>query len=198
MAVCGKIKKGQDNTCGDGIVKGYIQEAVIINFSDVKSKGVDVDCDSDKYQAKMVLENSTTGYAFEAMPAGTVIRGWTSKTRDDNGYPVYTHNVQIVITGVTQEQKCILSGLDKGLYVVALKLKKYDDTSGGLVEAVEIYGLGNGMTTADYDYNIVEEGGVVPITLSSLEGQEEADLPYIYASGTPGDEAEDFDARFAP
>lgn len=197
MAVCGKIYKGQDLSCGVA-QKGYVQEIVLVNHSDIKTKGISVDCDDQNqtYKAAVVLEDGKKGVLFKGPAAGNILRVITSKARDDNGFPTYTHGVNMLIGGVTQEQKCILSGLDQGLVVAFAKLKTYDEPSGGMVEAIEVVGLNNGLTTEDYEYDLTESGGAVPINLRSLENSMESQLPYMYESPTPGSEVLDFDALF--
>lgn len=198
--ICGKLKSGQDNACPEYIVKGYIQEIVFMNFDDVKEKGKDSECDgaTPKHRAAVLLEDDTKGYRFTGARAGNQIRGWYSKATDDNGYPIYTHHVQLIMLGVNEEQKCQLKNLDLGLYVAALRLKTYPDAvATELVEAIEIYGLDNGLVTADYDYDITESNGVMVIELTSQEGQEESTLPYMYLSQTEGDEVDDFDDEFS-
>src|SRR5690554_1668932 len=130
MAVCGKIYKGQDLSCGVA-QKGYVQEIVLVNHSDIKTKGINVNCDDQDqlYKAAVVLEDGKKGVLFKGPAAGNILRVITSKSRDDNGFPTYTHGVNMLIGGVTQEQKCILSGLDQGLVVAFAKLKSYDETT---------------------------------------------------------------------
>lgn len=196
--ICGKIFKGQDISCGI-TQKGYVQELVLVNHSDIETKGIDVDCNetTSNYRAAVVLAETKKGVMFKGPAAGNIIRVVVNKTKDDYGFPLYEHGVNMLIAGVTEEQKCILSGLDKGLVVAFVKLKTYEEGAGAtLIEAVEIVGLNNGLGTGDYTYDIVENGGAVQIELRSPEGSFEGDLPYIYESSTPGNEVIDFDALF--
>lgn len=199
MAVCGKIYKGQDIACGI-TQKGYIQDVVLVNLSDIETKGINVDCteSTSKYQATPVLKDGAKGVLFRGPAAGNVWRILANKTRDDNGFPQYEHGANLLISGVTEEQKCILSGLDKGLVVAFGRLKTYAEPAnpGETIPAIEIAGLNNGLTTTDYGYDIVENGGAVPIELRSPENSLESDLPYIYVSTTPGSEILDFEALF--
>lgn len=199
MEVCGKIYKGQDISCGI-TQKGYIQDLVLVNISDIESKGISVECDAStsKYQATPTLKEGAKGVMFRGPAAGNVWRIIANKTRDDNGFPQYEHGANLLIAGVTEEQKCILSGLDKGLVVAFARLKTYKEPSGSgeTIPAIEIAGLNNGLTTSDYEYDIVENGGAVPINLRSPENSLESDLPYIYVSPNPGSEILDFEALF--
>ena len=199
MTICGQLNKGQDNSCPT-LQKGYIQEAKIINFNDTETFEITSSCDEteSKHRINFALKEGAKAYAFAGNASGNAIRGWYSKSVDDNGYPMYVHHVQIVLTGVTEEQKCILRNLDVGLYYVAVKLRNYVTDAGvsEIQEAIEVYGFGNGMTTADYDYDITETGGVVVIELTSQEGMKEGDIPYMYVSATEGSEIEDWDSDF--
>jgi len=198
--ICGKLKSGQDNACPENIVKGYVQEIVLVNLDDVKERGISSICDGTdtEHRAGVVLDVGTQGYRFTGAKLGNQIRGWSSKSVDDSGYPIYTHHVQIILLGVNEEQKCILKNLDFGLYAGFLKLKSYPDAvATEIQEAVEIFGLKNGMGTADYDYDITESNGVIVIELFSSEGNEEPAPPYMYVSETIGNEVTDFDDEFS-
>lgn len=198
MDYCGILNKGQDNACPT-LQKGYVQEVKLANFADIDTYTITKDCDvSSKHRVALTLKTGATTYSFTGNQRGTSIRSWYSKTSDDNGYPMYTHHVQIVITRVTEEQKCILKALDNGLFVAFTKLRNYDNANANdIQEAIEVYGFGNGLSTGDYDYNIAETGGVTLIDLTSQEGMEESDIPFMYASATPGSEIEDWESDFA-
>lgn len=199
MAVCGKIYKGQDISCGI-TQKGYVQDIVLVNLSDFETKGISVECSdsTSKYQATPVLKEGAKGVMFRGPAAGNIWRILANKTRDDNGFPQYEHGANLLISGVTEEQKCILAGLDKGLVVAFGRLKDYEEPTspGETIPAIEIAGLRNGLTTNDYAYDIAESSGAVPIELRSLENSLEPDLPYIYVSTNPGSEILDFEALF--
>lgn len=199
MAICSKIYNGQDISCGI-TQKGYIQDLVLVNFSDIIEKGIDKECTdaASKYRATPVLAEGAKGVLFRGPAAGNVWRILTNKTRDDNGFPNYEHGANILFSGVTEEQKCALASLDKGLVVAFGKLKTYAEPAGAgeMIPAIEIAGLNNGLTTGDYAYDIVETGGVVPLELRSPANSLESDLPYIYASPEPGSELIDFEELF--
>lgn len=199
MAICGYLNEGQDNSCPT-LQKGYIQELQLINFEDVDDFTITKECDeaTPKHRVAFSLKEGTKSVTFAGIRAGNQIRAWYSKSRDDNGFPMYTHHVQVIITRATEAQKCILKSLDSGLFIAAARLRNYESAqSGEITEAVEILGFGNGLTTADYDYNITENGGVTVIEMVSQEGMEESDVPYMYVAATEGSEIEDWDDNFA-
>ena len=199
MAICGKLYSGQDNACVT-LQKGYIQEVKLINFQDVDTFDVTSEHDEteSKHRVSFALKAGAEAIPFAGIGSGNSIRGWYSKTRDDNGYPMYVHHLQIIITRVTEEQKAILKNLDNGLYIGVAKLRSYESPeSGGITEAIEVYGFGNGLSTDDYDYDITENGGVTVIDMISQESFEEPQIPYMYASATEGSELEDWDENFA-
>ena len=120
MAICGKLYSGQDNACVT-LQKGYIQEVKLINFQDIDTFTVTSTCDEteSKHRVSFALKEGAEAIPFVGIGSGNSIRGWYSKTRDDNGYPMYVHHLQIIITRVTEEQKCILKNLDNGLYILS-------------------------------------------------------------------------------
>ena len=152
QSLCAKIFNGLDVGCAKPVSK-YYQQAVIINKSDIDNYTItlpDVEGEICDYNVTFNLKAGTTGYRIIGAEAGSSFFGSVSKTRNDLGYAQYMHNVSILVAGISEEVKCILDGLDKGSFVVALQAK--DGT-------VEIYGMVNGLTTGDYEYNIQEGGG---------------------------------------
>jgi hypothetical protein len=190
QSLCAKIFNGLDVGCAKPVSK-YYQQAVIINKSDIDNYTItlpDVEGEICDYNVTFNLKPGTTGYRIIGAEAGSSFFGSVSKTRNDLGYAQYIHNVSILVAGISEEIKCILDGLDKGSFVVALQAK--DGT-------VEIYGMVYGLTTGDYEYNIQEGGGGTAIVLSSLEDAQESNLPLVYVSSSPGQEGDDFDNAFA-
>lgn len=190
LNLCAKLVNGLDVSC-TAPVRKYYQQAVIINKTDIASytiTGPDAELETCDYKVSFELNPGTTGYRIIGAQAGSSFFGSFDKTRSDLGYPQYIHNTSILIAGITEEIKCILDSLDKGLFVVALQLQN---------GTVEIYGIGNGVTTGDYTYDIQGGGGGTAIILSSLEDAPETMLPLVYESAVPGQENEDFDDAFA-
>lgn len=192
MAECGKIYKGQDLSCGI-LQKGYHQDVVLINYDDLDTMTVDVDCaeETSKYGVQFTLKEGAKGVLFKGPAAGNSVKGFFSMARNDHQVPEYNHQVQMLLSGVNQDQKCILHNLDKGRVFAAIRIRKPNED-----EQIEIYGIGEGMISADYNYDVVESGGIVPITLNSTEGAFEDDLPYIYESANDGDPLLDYEALF--
>ena len=189
-SICAKLTTGFDASC-EAPARKFHQQAILINKDDIDPASVTVTKPAAgvcNYNIQFALKPGTTGYAFLGPAAGNTFRGSHSKTRSDLGFPQYVHNAQLLIVGVSEASKCILDGLDKGNFVVAMQL-----TDG----TVEIYGFTNGLTTGDYDYNIADGGGGTPVILSSLEDSPENDLPFVYAPAAGGDANADFGALFA-
>lgn len=191
QTLCARLLSGHDATC-EAPVRRYHQQAVLINKTDIIDGRVTVPTVEDEtgtcnYRVSFALREGATGYRFMGSESGSVFFGYYDKARNDlTGNPEYTHNAQILLTGASENAKCILESLDKGSYVVALQL-----TDG----TVEIYGFSNGMSTGDYTYNLQEGGGGSAIVLSSQTPENR--LPYVYESANPGAEGADFDALFA-
>lgn len=197
ISICGRIYKGQDSSC-EVQQKGHEQELVLMNYDDLDTLTVTRECDaeSSKYRVSFTLKPGKSGVLFKGPTAGNMMKGTFSKTRADNGLVEYQHMVHILMAGINEDQKCILDALDKGRVFAAKKIRNYKRNGAGLDEAIEIYGIGQGLVTDDYDYDLTENGGLVDITLQSQEGAFENNLPYIYESTTPGSEIDDFEALF--
>lgn len=189
-SICGTLRNGQDNSCPTTIQRKYFQQAVLINRADIDYSTVvygeptEAECE---YNVQFSLKEGATGYRISGSEQGSSFRGFYDKAVSDLGLVQYTHQVQLLIMGITEEAKCILSALDLGSFVVALQ-------NGDIVE---IFGFGNGLSTGDYTFDIQENGGGTLIPLASAENNTEARLPMVYKSETPGGEIADFDALFA-
>ena len=193
-SLCGKLIAGFDAACSVAVRK-YFQEACIINKADIDTQTVtlpDYAAGSCSYNVAFSLVqqpqggSDTQGLKFRAPDGGQSIFGFYEKTVNDYGKPQYRHVVQILLEGVTENVKCILDGLDKGSFVVALQIG----------DVVEIFGLYNGLSSTDYTYSVQENGGGALLQLASTEAAPEPTLPLVYVSGTPGNEIADFDGCF--
>lgn len=193
--ICAELKRGQDTSCTSPL-RRYYQQAVVMNKSDIDMTTVQITA-SDAgtptptcaYNVEFTLKEGKTGYLFRGNENGSTYKGYFDKvTNETFGVPDYTHHVQMLVAGVEENSKCILSSLDKGSFVVAMQFA--DGT-------VEIYGMQNGMKTDDYTYDTQENGGGTAIILSSRETAPEGYLPLVYKSATPDGETADFDNLFA-
>lgn len=186
-SICGKLSSDFIQDC-KAPVKRFHQQAVLINKDDIDTSTITLPsggvCD---YNVEFALKAGKTGYLIAGIEAGSSFFGSVSKSRDDNGYPVYTHNVTIFLSGVDEKTKCILDSLDSGNYVVAMQ---YIDGT------VVVYGFQNGLSTSDYDYSAQENAGGASIVLSSSDAAPENSLPLVYKSSTAGNEGVDFDDKF--
>lgn len=189
--ICAELKSGQDSSCTTPL-RRYYQQAVIINKSDIDTSTVVVSVPTTEdpectYNVQFSLKEGKTGFRFTGANNGSVYKGYFDKTTSDQGYPQYKHNVQIFLTGTSEDAKCILDSLSKGNFIVALQFS--DGT-------VEIYGWYYGLSTGDFTYDVQENGGGTAIILSSLDIAPESYVPFVYKSLTTGGENADFDANF--
>lgn len=188
--VCAELTGTIDYSCVRNFPKKYFQEAVIINLNDIDRAQSVVGnlagptCD---YTVQMVLKSLKKGIQVKLPETGNAIKGYTNKSKTDNGFVQYLHQVQFLMLGASKEAKCQLDKLDHGRYAVALQL-----TDG----TVEIYGWENGLSTADYTYDIAEGGGGSLIVLQSDETAQESMLPLVYKPQTGGDANADFNEQF--
>lgn len=188
---CSEFKEGFDLSCVRGLPKKYKQEAVVININDIDratSTVGDTTGGTCDYTVQMVLKQSKKGVLIRLPETGNAIKGFTAKSKSDNGFIEYLHQVQILVVGADKDTKCKLDKLDHGRYVVALQL--IDGT-------IEIYGWENGITTGDYTFDIVEGGGGSLIVLQSEDNAKESMLPLVYKPQSNGNANADFDSLFA-
>ena len=188
--ICTELTGAIDHSCARNFPKKYYQEAVFINHNDIDKENSVVGaingstCD---YTVQMILKSLNKGVQVRLPETGNAIKGFTGKSKTDNGFVQYLHQVQFLMLGASAEAKCQMDKLDHGRYVVALQL-----TDG----TVEIYGWENGLTTADYTYDIAEGGGGSLIVLQSDENAQESMLPLVYKPQTGGDANADFNEQF--
>jgi len=188
--VCAELTGAIDYSCIRNFPKKYFQEAVIINLNDIDKKNSIIGtigtsaCD---YTLRMVLKSLKKGIQVKLPATGNAIKGFTAKSKTDNGWVQYLHQVQFLMLGASALAKCQMDKLDHGRYAVALQA-----TDG----TVEIYGYENGLTTADYTYDITEGGGGSLIVLQSDENAQESMLPLVYKPTALGDANADFNEQF--
>ena len=188
---CAKLRQGQENDCRNRANK-YYQQVVLVNREDLLNKMVltSTISISDEYECRhRVLFNlmeDKTGYRFSINENSSAIFGNFEKTVSE-GIPQYLHSVTIIISGVSEETKCILDQLDYGDYFAALQF--YDGT-------IEIYGFDFGLSTIGYTYDAQNGGGGSVIQLKSLSDSLEDYSPYVYRSSVIGNEIEDFNNNF--
>jgi len=186
--ICEKIKNGLQIDCSP-IAKKYYQQAVIVNREDINNKQILTSTSEGcRHRVFFDLKEGKTGYRFSINENSESIFGSFNKQTTDN-QPQYSHNVNIVITGVSEATKCLLKQLDLADYFAALQY--YDGT-------VEIFGFEYGLSTSDYGYNPQGGGGGSIIGLKSLSDSLEDEPPFVYG-GSPLDFDNNFsDVDFEP
>lgn len=188
--LCAELTGAIDNSCPRNFAKKYFQEAVFINLNDIDKDNSVVGgiagstCD---YTVQMVLKSLKKGVMVKLPETGNAIKGYTNKSKTENGIVQYLHQVQILMLGASAEAKCQMDKLDHGRYVVVLQLT--DGTP-------EVYGWENGITTGDYTYDVAAGGGGGLIVLQSDEDGQESMLPMVYKAQTGGDANADFNEQF--
>jgi len=188
MSICKKLIAGASLGCDSSLNKRYAQEVVVINKDDLTSIVKTISADT-KYTHSVTFEMKASAKGFKfVMPAnGSGVFGSVEKSTSDLGLVQYNHIANMLMFGVDETSKGILESFDKGRYVVAMKIGN----------VVEIYGIDNGLSTADYTLDIQGGAGASAIQLSSGEGFEESNLPLVYTAGVGGDPLADFDSAFA-
>lgn len=192
VPLCAQLRSGLDAACAP-LKRRFYQQAVLVQKTDIESyQIVRTDYDTPgapcQYHALVTLKPGATGYLFIGPETGSSYFGSFDKSMSDLGIVQYNHNASILMTGVSEEQSCVLEALDKTA-VVAF----YQFTDG----TVMVYGLENGLSTSDYTYDPQGGGGGAAIVLSSGDGRAENTLPLVYRSAIPGNETADFDSLFA-
>jgi len=190
-SICALLDKGLDFSCLTDVARKYYQEMVIINTSDIDSTTVvktiastPTTCD---HKVAFTLKATKTGYKLALPDTGGSISGMFDKTTNElTGGPQYLHKVNYAVIGISEDVKCFLRTLDKGSFIVALRAKGSN--------VVEVYGIDNGLSNADYTYDIAGGSGGSAIVLQSLETAPENNIPFVYDSVDP---VADFDLLFA-
>jgi hypothetical protein len=182
---CELLKAGYSTPCQIED-KSWVQKAVIINKDDIDTITYTV-VDTINTKVNFELKATKKGYAVTTIEASSIIKGYATKSRGDNGYPQYLHNVDIIVSGVDNVINEFLQRIDLGLYVVALRTN---------TNKIIVYGIGSGLVSTDYTQDIVEGGGTYVVTLNSKESSQEGNLPLQYVSATPSNEVIDFEALF--
>lgn len=185
---CAELKEGLNLKCIRNLSKKYIQKIILINVGDIdRNASVLGDINNCDYTIQLVLKQGKKGVLFELPDSSNSIKGFYAKSKSDNGFVEYLHQVQMLMVGANKETKCKLDQLDHGRYVVAVQL--VDGT-------IEIYGWENGVSTGDYTFDLAEGGGGSVIVLQSDEDAKESMLPLVYKSKSVGSEIADFDKLF--
>ncbi len=192
MSVCEKIRAGIDLSCLAPERK-YFQQCVLVNRSDILNKRIVTS--SETIEGEYICRNRVyfdliggrSGFRYTALESGMTVFGLYEKTVV-NGVAQYSHSVNIVLTGVTEETKCLLKNLDGSDYFAALQY--YDGT-------IEIFGFEFGLTSSNYSYDPANLSGGAIIKLNSLGDSLEDEPPFVYKTQTPNMEIIDFDNNFA-
>lgn len=189
ISICGTLDRGRDSSCTTETVQKYYQQFVLINHSDIDKSTIVRQLPGaltpDKYNISFSLKTGKTGYSFKLDEGGRQIFGTADKTRNETAGIRYNHKFNMAIRGYNEEFKAILNSLDKGSYVVMAQLKN---------DEVEVYGFENGLTTADYSLDIMNNGGSAVLVLQSDENSLETTLPLHFKSLDPN---ADFNSNFA-
>lgn len=186
-SICAELTGNVDLSCVRSFPKRYFQEVVLINVNDIDrtlSDAPDLSTTPCSYTGDLQLLCEQKGIQFKLPETGNSIKGFFGKSKTDNGFVQYLHQVQLLMVGISSDTKCKLDALDHGRYVAVLQ---------GSDGTVEVYGWENGLSTADYTYDIVEGGGGSLIVLQSDENAQESMLPWVHGGV---DANADFNSQF--
>lgn len=188
-SICGTLGQGIDQACLTNIVKKFYQQMVVINKIDINPATVVYQLPTlatpTAYNIFFELKIGKSGFLFKGIEANRTLSGMAEKSTGENIGSQYAHKVNYTILSASEQIKSILNSFDKGKYVVALQLLNGD---------VEVYGFENGLSSADYTYDIQGAGGATVLVLESKESEFESTLPLHFKSADPN---ADFDSLFA-
>lgn len=191
-SVCLSFFADRDYACLRDFISKFYQEAVLIKKKDIatliKSIPSAEATDCQYSITELTLATGLSGFRIKLDGSASVIKGYVSKSKDDKGMVQYLHKVDVLAGGISEQDMCNLDALDHELWVVALQA--VDGT-------VIIYGADNGLTTADYEYDIVANAGAVTLTLQSDETAQERYLPLVYFNTDAATTNADFNDKFA-
>lgn len=191
MGVCDKLWAGQDNTCST-LDTRYFQQVVLVNREDVEESLIQTPIVNlfgnylCRHRVFFKLKEGKSGFRYSLNENASSIYATADKVEQDR-IVGYVHSVNIAITGVDEQTKCLLSQLDRSDYFAAVQY--YDGT-------VEIYGFEFGLTTSGYSYDPASNYGGQIIKLISREETPETELPLVYRTIPGGNEIRDFDNNF--
>lgn len=188
--ICASLHKGFDATCLNELAKKYFQDIVLVNRKDVAEKQIFItNQNAETYECRnrvyFKLSEGKKGFHFKINEVSSSVFGTFEKTIVEN-LPQYSHAVNIVIYGVTEEIKCLLTQLDLSDYFAAGRY--YDNT-------IEVFGFDYGLTTNNYVYDPHNMAGGCVIKLSTQNDALEDNPPYIYKNQN-GTEVADFENAF--
>lgn len=187
MKYLSNIFYGQNKTCS-GVIKGYKQQVVLINKSDVESFKIESELVENgvleplaKHRIQFKLFDGKSGFLIENNRNSSIVVPNVNATYSDE-LPRYTHTIQFGIYDITERTKWLLLSLTKAEYFACVL-----HNSG----VVEVYGFEFGLKPDGYTFDASDGGGI--IKLSSIEN--EFSLPYNYQSprNTP---VKDFEHQF--
>ena len=176
---CVSLIKGFDIGC-EALFRKYYQNVVLINKDDVNQYSVTTT--DDLHRIQFNLKDDKTGYLFNGNESVGLLTAKFSK-KDLKGVPYYSHSVDIVVVGTSENTKTLLKQLDNSNYFAAIQFRNGD---------VEIYGFENGLFSGNYEYAPQSSLGGSVIGLNSK--YDEYDPPYLYNSADPN---QDFNDLFA-
>lgn len=177
ISPCIALKEGQDLACDRRADNKQYQLAIFYT----NEYRVDTDFTEDKYRGvifkpflkKQVAEINPKRVIFTANENSNIIKGEYSKSDDNFGYAQYKHEVSILISALTEDEKRQIHALNNNVWKVVLF--NADRTA-------ELYGSHFGLKTETYNYGLKSE----VIKLSSIK--DESTMPLFYNGETIGDE----------
>lgn len=175
---CKKLTSGFDIGC-EGLFRKYHQQVVLINRSDVDQ--YNITSNDGLHRIQFNLLEGRTGYLFRGNENAGLLNAFFTK-KQEKGVPYYSHNVDVVVIGTSENVKVRLKQLDLSNYFAAIQFKNQN---------VEIYGFNNGLNTKGYEYNAQSGIGGSVISLGSKYDEYEPPYNYYSATITP-----DFDGLF--
>ena len=169
---CEQLRQDLNLDC-IGVSKKYYQQIVLVNRADILNKRIvtsSVDIEGIYNCANRVFFNlidSRRGFRFSMNENSSSIFATFDKTMVEN-IPQYSHSVNIVILGVDEEIKCLLTQLDYSDYFAVAQY--YDGT-------IEVFGFDFGLSTVNYTYDPQNSAGGAVIRLASLSDALEDNPP---------------------
>jgi sulfur transfer complex TusBCD TusB component (DsrH family) len=166
---CRELTRGYNAGC-DNEPLSLIQKVVLINYDEF----VDIEINESEVLHNILfkIENNdiqSKGYAVENNIVGSNI-DFSFTYSINEGIELYAHKVSFLVRGLNQDVLAFLRIIDKGRFVVAIRL-----TNG----KVFILGSGYGMRTTTYSYSTY--------SIISMESDVLEYTPPYYYAGDPDD-----------
>lgn len=193
MAICGGDLLAGDFAldCDNKPIAGLTERIALINFDDIDR------ATTTRNAANTIVTNLALDYgkvAYELQGVKRSNAALASLVKKDLDLDKWSHGINGIVFNVVAETIEQLNRLSTGGRVVAVVERKFKGAD--QEAAFFILGLDSGLELATVEYNSNENGGSIPITLTSVAEEEEPYFPATWLETDYATTLAAFDALF--